>query len=1044
MFLLLFLIPEIIVSQSLLDIEKAAEKQVDPKAKIEMFLPIIDSLLWGETDIYDKKLIDISTKSIDLCKGRNCGESVLAMQLNLAILKMKTEDYSDFNDFVLPTLTNYDFKDVLLKAKFLFYAGKVKEDKKLLKEAEVIYLKEAPQHINLFKTYTSLFYLHVDNTLRDTSKIYILLQEKFLQKRNEVILKIEWLSHKSLLASLEKNNSDAILFDYQISKLYEKHLPNDPSRWEHELLLCVHLINENRNEEALKILKPITVYYLQRKSRQLTKEYEDNLFWCYSYQAHALNKLKRYKEALQMTGFVEKYTMPLPPVDAPLSKQTSYIVYQYNIKTLRLYILLALEKFNEAELLTYELMEIVQSRYTNNNIKESCFTVIYLFFQTSKYLPKKRAFDLLPFLQEIVDKSSDNINKEKSYKLLTLLLITKGDQKAFSAYLITMGIGDSINQLKNEELSKELLVQYETKEKEQQLAVQETELSLRTTQRNIFIVGILIFGFLGWYFWRQNQRLRERNEIIQNQRSELQANYNSRNQFFANISHELRTPLTLIAGPVESIIQNNNLPSDALQKLKMVNRNVSYLKQMVNQVLDLSKKEVEELPLLVSVFSFSKMLKALVADFQPFADYQAIALIQPNNLENDLLLTTDGEKLFIALKNLLSNAFKYTNSGGQVTLTYVDIGQEIQISVQDNGRGIATADLPNIFNRFFQSTNKTIAEGGTGIGLAVCKEYIESIGGHISVNSELGKGSTFILQFPKQLQAPILEDVQLSFLEKEAVIINQELPFLAGNAPDELPLLLIAEDNLDMCRYLQDILQEEYQLSFASNGADALKQLEKISPDLILTDLMMPVMNGFELIENLKNTDKFRHIPIITLTARSEMKDKLHALRIGVDDYLMKPFHQEELRVRIANLLNYKEKREEFAMQEGLMMANAASDNEPTMEKTPGLTEEDDLWLKEIEALLQDKISDTNFGVSQIAIEMAISPSQLYRRIKELTGFTPKQYLNHTRYWQAKHLLESNKYASVKKVAYNVGFKDEKNFSRNFKKRFGKYPSEYI
>ncbi|MFK7949946.1 MAG: response regulator, partial [Saprospiraceae bacterium] len=517
-----------------------------------------------------------------------------------------------------------------------------------------------------------------------------------------------------------------------------------------------------------------------------------------------------------------------------------------------------------------------------------------------------------------------------------------------------------------------------------------------------------------------------------------------KNRFFANIAHELRTPLTLITGPISTILQDNNIPITTQQTLSIVNRNVNYLKQLTNQILDLSKKEVEDLTIQISTFKFSDVLKALVEDFQSYANHQKINFITPNNIENNIELSTDGEKLFIILKNLLSNAFKYTNSGGQVAFNYLEIDDNIQVTIQDTGRGITKENLENIFKRYFQNsdTNAPI-EGGTGIGLAVCKEYIEQLNGTIRVNSELGKGSTFIIQFPKKAIGESRQNSNLSFLQLIAIqpiTLKSATPIISN----EMPTLMIVEDNLEICQYLQTILQTDYQIAFANNGVDALKQLETLNPDLIITDLMMPLMDGFELIENLKKQDKFRAIPIITLTARSEMKDKLHALRIGVDDYLIKPFNNDELKVRIENLLENRANRTVSIEEEvDTIEENTQSDIEPKMTEST-ISQEDAAWLKQLETVVNEEITNINFNANQLIISMAMSRSQLYRKVKRLAGLTPKEYIDQVRYHQARQFLENKTYSSVKRIAYEVGFKDEKNFARNFKKRYGKYPSKYL
>ena len=616
---------------------------------------------------------------------------------------------------------------------------------------------------------------------------------------------------------------------------------------------------------------------------------------------------------------------------------------------------------------------------------------------------------------------------------------------ALENFKISKNLRDSIfNQERQIQIS-QLEVKYETAKKEELLKAQELAISQKTQQRNILIIVAISFLAFGWYFWQLSQRLKANKRIIESQTEELQRLYDDKNRFFANIAHELRTPLTLISGPIAHVIKTAQLPTITQQSLNIANRNITYLKQLVNQILDLSKKEADELSLQVSVFDFSDMLQTLIDDFQPFAQYQKINFQTPNNVDRTIQLTTDGEKLFIILKNLLSNAFKYTHSGGQVMLNYVEIGERLQISIQDTGKGILEKDLEHIFKPYFQTSNVNAPiEGGTGIGLAICKEYIEQLGGSIQVNSELEKGSIFMIQFPKQLTGfPISETANLSFLQENQT--NTIASSVATNL-ENAPSLLIVEDNLDICQHLQIILQEDYEIIFANNGAEGLAKLEKNTPDLILTDLMMPVMDGFEFIEKVKSQDKWRPIPIITLTARSEMTDKLHALRIGVDDYLVKPFLEDELKIRIENLLKNSESRQVFLeeIQEEIELTNGQKAPNDTKIMKPAMTMEDAEWLKSLEEIVNEEINNVNFNVSQLCFAMAVSSSQLYQKLKKLTGLTPKQYIDQIRYAKARKLLETQVYGSIKRVAYEVGFKDEKNFSRNFKKRFGAYPSAYL
>ncbi len=279
---------------------------------------------------------------------------------------------------------------------------------------------------------------------------------------------------------------------------------------------------------------------------------------------------------------------------------------------------------------------------------------------------------------------------------------------------------------------------------------------------------------------------------------------------------------------------------------------------------------------------------------------------------------------------------------------------------------------------------------------------------------------------------------------KEQNQLKTDNQSLSAPQNEDKPRLLVVEDNLDICKYLESILELQYQIVFAHNGVEGLKQLEQQTPDLILTDLMMPVMDGFEFMKKVKQNEKWQQIPIIALTARSEMADKLAVLRIGVDDYLVKPFHEEELQIRVKNLLKNQSNRLVFIAEETEKAEAASFQSDVPTDNTPTITQNDQEWLKNLENLTYSGIPNVDFKAQQLSLELDISYSQLYRKTKLLTGFTPKQYINQIRYQQARQFLESKTYVSVKRVAYEVGFKDPKNFSRNFKKRFGKYPSAYM
>ncbi|MFK7951080.1 MAG: ATP-binding protein [Saprospiraceae bacterium] len=677
----------------------------------------------------------------------------------------------------------------------------------------------------------------------------------------------------------------------------------------------------------------------------------------------------------------------------------------------------------------------------------------YYLTQAEVLFNLKQYNDALKFGQlnyELSKKTAHSTSVKTALILLHEIHAAMGNyKKAYETHIEYKNISDTLMQQTNiEELTTQKL-QLEFKE-QQQLSENEKEMLNEKLKRQKvvrqFIILIMVLlaltAFLIYRYYKKQNALLEKDleskTIIEEQANELQILYNNQNRFFTNIAHELRTPMTLIAAPISMVINENNLTHDTKQKLQVANRNVNHLKGLVNQILDLSKVDLDELDLNVSKFKLLDLITTLRNDFQPLADFQKIDFQTPININQTTTLQTDGEKLYIILKNILSNAFKFTNeNNGKITFNCIELDDNIQISIQDNGTGISEEDVPNIFKRYFQSTTENIAQqGGTGIGLAICKEYMELLQGEISVQSNIGQGTSFILTFPKQLSnLPIQNKIQLSFLKQDII---QKIVLDDSLNDESKPLILVVEDNLEVSEYLQSILQLKYRLVFAHNGAKALEKLENIQPNLILSDIMMPKMNGFELVKQLKKSKKWQQIPIIILTALGEMTNKIEGFRIGIDDYLVKPFNQEQLQLRMDYLLKNQANRIEF-LEEVIAESKIENDISSPKELT-----EDAIWLQNIENLVNHNLSNVNFNVYQLCLNIAMSRSHLYRKIKSLTGLTPKQYIDQIRYHHARLLLEKNDNISVKRIAYQVGFKDEKNFARNFKKHYGKYPSEYM
>ena len=539
---------------------------------------------------------------------------------------------------------------------------------------------------------------------------------------------------------------------------------------------------------------------------------------------------------------------------------------------------------------------------------------------------------------------------------------------------------------------------------------------------------------------QRTARVEADKKTIEQQAEELKTLDAMKSRFFANISHELRTPLTLMLAPIDASLQSNQLTNKVYTHLLMAQCNGKRLLKMVNEILDLTKLEASTLTLKKEKVEWHSFLKLTLAQFNSLADSKMIKLNLGYHCSPILNVEIDKEKVEIILNNLLSNALKFTSKYGTIELMTYDEDEMLSIKVSDNGSGIHPDDLPFIFDRFYQTKRKNkLAQGGTGIGLSLTHELVKLMNGTIEVKSELGEGSTFTVSIPKikvsaktPLSPSVDEFAQDIPIEEEHLIVNG---VSENNIAKET--ILLVEDHPDLHQFIRSILENKYDVVSANNGKEALNFLSKQDveiPALVVSDIMMPIMDGFQLVDRLKSSAHFQHIPVIMLTARVELKDKLKALRIGVDDYLTKPFVQEELLVRIQNLLKNASRR--TSVDEVTVMA--------VEEEVKNKIVIDTEWLEKVENLILERIEKIDFVIDEIVQELDISRRQMHRRIKAYVGQTPNQYIKTLRLTKARTLLEEGEYMSVKAVSISVGFKDVKYFSIQFKKEFGRLPSSYL
>ena len=519
--------------------------------------------------------------------------------------------------------------------------------------------------------------------------------------------------------------------------------------------------------------------------------------------------------------------------------------------------------------------------------------------------------------------------------------------------------------------------------------------------------------------------------ILMKRRIEEEAN-KAKLQFFTNISHELRTPLTLIADPVNYIIHDDNLNSQQRSMLQIVQRNVLVLIQLVSEILDFRKVQNGKMELRLSDFNLSENMKQWIMLFSASAQKKHIAISM--NAPDTIMLRADQDKIERICYNLLSNALKYTSEGGEITLTAKEENGRVMISVADNGCGISSDELPYIFDRFYQAKN---AGRGTGIGLAIVKAFTELHHGEVSATSIEGKGSTFTIHIPVRQKGEVTNQPTEKIEQLVEPSSAQEVPNQARHI-DELiqpyqtdkPEVLIIDDNIDIRTYLRSVLSEKYNVSEAANGKAGLELARKIVPDIVLSDIMMPVMDGLAFCQQLKTDKAISHIPVILLTARSLDEQRAEGYEHGADAYLSKPFSLRLLLSRIDNLIESRKKLNQT-------WSKGVEDDE-----IGNISNEiDKSFLKQLRKIIQENLANSDLSVEQIGDEIGLSRVQLYRKVKALTGYSPVEIVRKARLTRARHLLQTTE-RTVSEVAYAVGFSTPSYFSKCYKDEFGESPKK--
>ncbi len=496
-------------------------------------------------------------------------------------------------------------------------------------------------------------------------------------------------------------------------------------------------------------------------------------------------------------------------------------------------------------------------------------------------------------------------------------------------------------------------------------------------------------------------------------------------RLFANINHDLRTPLMLMQGYIHRIAKNEDdyLTSQTKEDLENLSSNALTLTEMTNEIQGLILLEEGKLELKSQKVEMVSYLKRQVLMFGSTAEMAEIKLVYENKIP-EMFIHMDSGHFEKMLYNLLSNAFRFTPSGGRIVVKLEEEDQHALVSVSDTGKGIDLNDLPNIFDRFYQSSlNEYRSKEGFGIGLTVVNELVILHGGKIDVKSELNKGTTFTLSMPFNLdKEAITEELETSDKIKPLPTKKAKEHMVSEN--HEKPTVLVVDDHEEIRQYIIDLISEEYTTTEAANGKQALEILKISKVDLILTDLMMPWLDGYGLIEKLKENETLRDIPVMVVSARTTEEDKHRVLDFGVNEFISKPFDPVLLQKRIRNLLKDKSK------------ANNAW--EVIISDTNFQSNLEDNILKKLNQIILDKISDSNLTIEVIADELSASRSKTIRLIKELTSKTPLEYIKTIRMDFVHQAIKARKIKNASEAASSIGMSNSTQFSARYKKHFGK------
>ena len=859
------------------------------------------------------------------------------------------------------------------------------------------------------------------NKDRDSSKIFAQTTEKIAISLNDLDLLRKALLQQGVLFYKQQKDDVALTFFNKIDSLYHINKVID----EEYIMTKIYRSEISKFRLTMPGVLKAKDYLIE--AIRLAEEVNDE----------KLINLTKFRMG-EWHGFMSQAQNKEQHVDTARTYLKNALKYYHNKQdyefTARVYYSLAsvdvsMKDYNAAEINYKKRLEVIKKTKDSVKIGEAYYGLGSIFRNFNAPDKGLKYLDSAATIFNSHGFSSDD-RRKNLYRDYAYLYELKNDYKnAFINMQKAIVFKDSIFKEENSKNAIELDAKYHAAKKEREIILLKSQKKLseeqKTNQRNLYLGGLGLTTIAGLFFFvlfQNRQKTTKKLKELDDFKSKL----------FANISHEFRTPLALISGPIDKRINSSNLTEEDRTDFEMIQRNSDRLLNLVDQLLDLSKLEAGHLKLKVSQGDLSVLLKSMASSFQHQATQKHINYtINIDELNN---VWFDKDVIEKAVINLLSNAFKYTPENSAINFNALVLDDTLQLQVENKGNLLTKKQVDNIFNRFYQADENT---EGVGIGLSLVKEIVNLSYGEITVENTSNKTILFKVYLPilkSQFKPSDFADAftNPSVIKQKEDTIKVEKAAIKEVIDENRPILLIVDDHEDIRIFVKSVFKDSYQVVEASNGEIGVEKAIALVPDIIISDVMMPKLNGFQLSEILKQDERTSHIPIILLTAKTEDTDTFKGLETGADDYITKPFKTKALEIRVKNLINSKLKLRERYSQELVLKPTEIAINSF-----------DAQFLEKLNTVIDENITEPTFSAADFSKALGMSRMQLHRKLKALTGLSATEFVRSQRLKLAADLLKKSD-ANVSEIGYSVGFNDHSYFAKCFKEMYGCTPTEFI